>query len=520
MSASAPLALRRLTGADAATIVDVWRARVAATPTAPFLRFAEQTWTYAEAWAAILAAARGLREAGCAPGKRVASYLGNRPETLWTWFGTLLAGGIYCPLNRAHKGELLAAMIARVAPDLIVVDPEVGAAIAALAPTIPQMPPFAGAVSDPIGLELARPALDDDALVIFTSGTTGGSKAARLSHRLFTHQAGRVVDAWQMTEADVFHGWLPHFHVAGTLHQTLATVIAGSRLALFERFSASGFLDEVRSVGATIVIGLPNVVNILWGTRPGPADANPIRLMISTTVNPDIQPGFEARFGLRLLEQYGMTEAELITLPSPDEDLPARSCGRVSDDWELVILGSDGAPAQPQTVGEICVRPRVRGVFMSGYHGDDTATVAACRDLWFHTGDFGKLDAQGYLYFADRERHVIRRRSENISSLELERLVERLPMIAEAAAVGVPSPLGEEDVKLIVTLAPGAQADPAAIRAACGEIMARFMVPRYVRIIDQFPRTDVGKIAKEKLRTLDGHEHDGEALPGETQKCA
>jgi crotonobetaine/carnitine-CoA ligase len=203
-----------------------------------------------------------------------------------------------------------------------------------------------------------------------------------------------------------------------------------------------------------------------------------------------------------MIEQYGMTEAELITNPHWQERYPTGSCGRPSPDWELIIADADDWPLASGHIGQILVRPRRPGILFSGYDGDEEATTAAFRNLWFHTGDFGRLDADGYLTFVDRGKHVIRRRSENISSIELERIVERFAPVYEAAAVGVPSPLGEEDVSLIVTLKAGASAGPADIHAYCVEAMAHFMVPRYIRIIDQFPRTEVGKIAKELLKDL------------------
>jgi carnitine-CoA ligase len=497
--------LLSLIGRGEASIIDVWLARVAQTPDSTFLKFSGRQWTYGEAWDEILRYSAGLTRLGLRPGERVASYLSNSAETLWAWFGTLAAGGIYCPLNRAHKGTILREMNDRSGASIFITE-------CSAATDMPAMPSSVRATVmvddalffnvDTAMFEPARPDPHDDALVIYTSGTTGSSKPVRLSHQLFAYQAGRVVESWGLTSEDVFHAWLPHFHIAGTLHQTMGTIVAGGTLALFSRFSASRFLDEAREVGATVVVGLPNVVNILWKSPPGPDDGNPIRLMLSVAVNADLHRGFEERFGLRMIEQYGMTEAELITNPHWQERYPTGSCGRPSPDWELIIADADDWPLASGHIGQILVRPRRPGILFSGYDGDEEATTAAFRNLWFHTGDFGRLDADGYLTFVDRGKHVIRRRSENISSIELERIVERFAPVYEAAAVGVPSPLGEEDVSLIVTLKAGASAGPADIHAYCVEAMAHFMVPRYIRIIDQFPRTEVGKIAKELLKDL------------------
>ena len=494
-----------LTGCGEASIIDVWLARAGYTPGHRFLTFAGRHWTYAEAWREILHYASILKGLGLERGERVASYLGNRPETLWTWFGTHAAGGIYCPLNRAHKGEILQGMADRSRAAIFISE-------SSAAGDLPAMPSSVRIVAmvddrhfqtaDRSSFVPARPGPYDDAVIMYTSGTTGGSKAARLCHQLFVHQAARAVEAWGLTADDVFHAWLPHFHIAGTLHQTMGTVVAGATLALFPRFSASRFLDEVREVGASVVVGLPNVVNILWKSPPGPQDQNPIRLMVSVAINADLHRGFEERFGLRMIEQYGMTEAELITNPHWQEPCAAGSCGRVSADWELIIADAEDRPLPPGHVGQMLVRPRRPGIIFSGYDGDGEATAIAFRNLWFHTGDLGRLDGDGYLSFVDRRSHVIRRRSENISSIELERIVERFAPVYESAAVGVPSPLGEEDVSLVVTLKEGAFATPAQIHAYCEGAMAQFMIPRFIRIADQFPRTETGKIAKDKLKGL------------------
>jgi len=500
-----------LVGHRDASIPDVWRKRVERSPQAIFLIFEGREWTYRDAWQEILRVAEGLRGLGVKPGHRVSSYLPNRPSTLWVWFGTLVAGGVYCPLNRSHVGEILQEMIENVAPDVLITDSD---GVAHLPEPINSLVnlddnPF-------LEIEPMDPNIEidpySDAVVMFTSGTTGGSKAARLPHQLYCHQAGRVAEAWEMTQDDVYHAWLPHFHVAGTLHQTMAMLLVGGSVALFERFSASRFMQEIRSVGATIVVGLPNVVNILWNRTPSADDDTPLRLMVSTAINADLHADFEDRFSLRLIEQYGMTEAELITIPSVHDRPPAGSCGPVGPDWEVVIGDHSDRPLKVGEVGEILVRPKRPGILLTAYDKAPAATAEALRNCWFHTNDFGRLDEAGNLYYVDRQKHVIRRRSENISSIELERIVERHPEIHEAAAIGVPSPLGEEDVKLVVTLIKPGSLTEDAIHTYCSKKMAKFMVPRFVQIISEFPRNHVGKIAKEELKKQGKDLWDAEAI--------
>lgn len=509
MTSSPAASLYELVGAEEASIQQVWLARLARTPTAPFLNYAGRTWTYAEAWAEILRTAARLRGAGLSPGGRVAGYLSNTPHSIWAWFGALAAGAVFCPLNRAHKGVLLAQMLKASGANILITEE---GADASFDPSLKVLI----VERDFHDIQLAEATAHHvspyaDAVIMYTSGSTGGSKAVRLSHQLYCHQAARVAEAWAMNASDVYHAWLPHYHVAGTLHQTMATIIAGGQLALFERYSASAFMDQVREVGATIVVGLPNVVNIMWASAPSHHDRSSLRLMISTAINPAIHRPFETRFGLRLIEQYGMTEAELITLPRIDEQTPAHSCGKPGEDWDLIIADSEDRALPPGVMGEILVRPLRAGILSGGYDGDSGATERAWRNLWFHTGDFGRLDESGFLYFMGRGAHVIRRRSENISALELERILETHPDVMEAAALGVPSPLGEEDVKVVVRLRPGSALRPSELHAFCKATMARFMTPRFIEIVEEFPRTQVGKIAKTELCAMGGDVWDSEA---------
>jgi len=507
-----------LTGRPFSTIPEVWEARVRATPDAIFLIYQGMKWSYREASESISLISSGLTRRGLVQsGDRVASFLGNSPETLWTWLGALNAGTRYCPLNRAHRGPILREMISRTRARVLVTDRSGWDELSEQAIT----PPMTVLLITGTELELIATGTEavsesvppreknpfSEALVIYTSGSTGRSKAVRLAHVALTHGAGRVVEAWKMSAADVFHAWLPHFHIAGLLHQTMATIVAGGSIALFATFSASRFWQQIRDTQATIVIGLPNVVNIVMNAPPHPAgDRSSLRLWLTTTINPAIQSVFEKRFGVKLLDQYGMTEAELLTLPTLTEVVPAGSCGRPGPDWEIGVVGPDDRAVPAGAVGEIVARPKIPGILMLGYDADDAATVDSLRNAWFHCGDSGYLDSQGFLYFSERRKHVIRRRGENISSTELERIISTHPEIEACAAVGVPSPLGEDDVKLIVQLRAGSGLTTQQLYTFCQRNMAAFMLPQYIEVLTELPRTPVGKTDKDVLRRLSGKE--------------
>lgn len=492
-----------LVPAERATVPALLAARVERTPEAPFLRWEGKSWSYREAWkeARRFAAWVEGQRVGSAP-PRVASFLPNRPEALWAWFGALAAGAPYVPLNRAHRGEILADMVRRSQAQVLVTDAE----------GLADLPDLAGSPVETVladwelvrALEPAEPAASrpgDLAELMYTSGTTGRSKAVELGHNQLCRGAGWVAWLLELADDDVFHAWLPLFHVAGQVDTVLPTVIGGGTVALYPTFSRSRFWDQVSESGSTLVIGFPNLYQLLYALPAREDDAsNSLRAGITATMPAQFVADFEARFGVQLRNVYGMTEAEPMILPEPGARTPPGSCGRPNPDLEVAVLDAGGYPAAAGEIGEIVSRPRLPGVLTSGYEGEPEATAEAMRDGWFHSGDLGRVDGDGFFYFVDRIRHSIRRRGENISSWELETVVAGHPAVAEVCAIGVPSPLGEEDVKVVVVPVAAKTVDPAELRSWCQERMAAFMVPRYIEVVAALPRAETGKVMKEELR--------------------
>ena len=336
---------------------------------------------------------------------------------------------------------------------------------------------------------------------MYTSGTTGSSKAVELSHNQLCRGAGWIAWSFEIVADDVFHAWLPLFHIAGQVDAVLPSVVGGGAIALHSGFSRSRFWDQVAETGSTLVVGFPNLYRLLHSLPRRDDDAaNTLRAGMSATMPPDFVAEFEARFDLKVREVYGMTEAEPMVLPWPGEATPPGSCGRPNPDFEVGLRGQDGRPSCPGEIGEIVCRSRVPGLLTGRYEGD----AAASSGDWFRSGDLGRCDEDGFFYFFDRIRHSIRRRGESVSSGELEAVVSDHPAVAEVCAIGVPSPLGEEDVKLAVVPADGERLDPAELHAWCQGRMAAFMVPRYVEVVAALPRAETGKVMKEELRGV-GH---------------
>jgi carnitine-CoA ligase len=512
--------IEELVGTDSTTVAQLLHARASSSPDRPFLRWEQRTWTYAEAWEEILRFSGWALDAtprgDGAP--RIASFLPNGPEAVWTWLGALVSGHVYVPLNRVHRGELLQAMLDRSRADVLVTDREGlqyfahpnghrGRTVLVVDRDWAAVDASAPACGPP-----QRP--DDLAELMYTSGTTGRSKAVRLSHNQLCRGAGWLAWSLDMTPDDVIHAWLPLFHIAGQLDTVLALTVAGGRVALYPTFSRSRFWDQVDESRATIFIGFSNVLEILWKMPASSRDAEcTLRAGIMGGIPSEIHRDFERRFGVRLHDAYGMTEAEPLVLPHPGRRYPVGAIGHANPDLELTILGDDDVPCPPGEIGEIAARPRIADVITAGYEGDEDATADAFRNGWFHTGDLGRMDPDGVVSFVDRKKHAIRRRGENISSWELENLISKHPAVGEVCAIAVPSPLGEDDIKVVIAAREGTALDPAELHAWCQDRMARFMIPRYIEIRPALPRGPTGKVAKHELASTGVHVWDADGEP-------
>jgi crotonobetaine/carnitine-CoA ligase len=272
-------------------------------------------------------------------------------------------------------------------------------------------------------------------------------------------------------------------------------------MVLSPRFSVGSFWDEVRRHGVTTFVAVGGICHMLYSMPEREDDAeNTIRAVYAVPAPAEIYDAFEERFGCKLVEAYGATETNLVVYTDLDES-PKGSCGRLNSEYfELRIADAHDDEVPTGTPGEILVRSRKPYLMMSGYHGLPEKTVEANRNLWFHTGDQAYRDEDGHVYFIDRVKDAIRRRGENISSFEVERLVTGHPAVSETAAIGVPSPLGEEDVKVVVVLKPEASLGHEELLRYCAEHMPYFMVPRYIEFADALPRTPTEKVKKYELR--------------------
>ncbi|WP_433507986.1 AMP-binding protein [Pseudonocardia halophobica] len=440
------------------------------------------------------------------PGDHVALMMRASPAALAVWFGLARAGLVEVPLTTATRGHLLEHLLAHSRARTVVCDAEFLPLVREAAPANVRVvvhgpgdaPTLADVEREPAGF----PAVDPDAttVVLYTSGTTGPPKGVRLSHRSNLWLARRTVELMGYTAADRLYSVFPLFHSNARFCSVLPALLTGAGLVMDRRFSASGFWDTCRAHGVTAFNFQGAMLTLLHNRPPRPDDAdNPVRVGFGAPCPPEVTEAFERRFDVALTEIYGSTEASLV-VEGPPGERRSGSPGRAAAGYEVRIVDGRGHEVPRGEAGEIVCRPKVPGILFSGYHDMPDETVAAWRDLWFHTGDRGRMDADGYLYFLDRLSDSIRRRGENVSSWEIERVLATHPAVDAVAAYGVPSPLSEEDVMVAVVLVPGAELDGPGVVAHCTGRLTEFAVPRYVRFLDALPVTPSQRTEKYKLR--------------------
>jgi crotonobetaine/carnitine-CoA ligase len=469
--------------------------------------------TRAELDAASGRIASGLRRIGVSRGQRVGIVLPNGPDFINTYFGLGKLGAAAVTINPAYRGYMLEYVLADTACTHIVVAADVLPAVKAASAHLDPPPrlvvvdsdgqPSADAIrfediQDPEPLPCdAKVTFTDVNCVIYTSGTTGPSKGVPITNAHAVAKAIEVIRVCDITAEDTIYSPLPLFHSMALLRGVLAALVAGGKCVLREKFSVSQYWDEVRETGATVGHCVFTIPQLLKKAPPTDRDRDhPLRSLYNARWDPE----FEERFGVRCIEGYGLTEAGVSMYMRADDPPHPGSCGRASEDWEVQLVDDDDRPVRQGQVGEIVMRPRHPWLVTPGYLNKPEATAATFRNLWFHTGDLAVVDEDGYYYFKDRKKDSLRRRGENVSSWELEQVLREHPAVEEAAAVPYPSPVGEDDIRIFVTLLPDEPATAADLVAHCARRLPDFMVPRYFEICDTLPRTPTGRIQKYELR--------------------
>lgn len=480
-----------------------------------FIRTHEASYSYAHVCDSAARIASGLRSLRLRSGAPVANMLDTNTDHIFTWFGCAWAGKVEVPINTEFGGAFLEHVLNESQAAALVIDAKYVSRLASL--NLPHLEHVVVAGRDAAGpTKFTDHRLDDwysadpaprehvterDGLyVLYTSGTTGPSKGVLHCNRSALWTARVWNDRFELTSEDVGYSFFPLFHTTARNGLIADALIAGAEVAVRERFSLSEFWQDVDAFGATYIAYMGAVVQMLWN-RPASSDDGDHSLRVGggAAAPPAIVADFEDRFGMTLLEVYGMTEIGPASVHRLSDRVRG-TMGKPVDHLEVAIHDENDNPRPPETAGEIVVRPREPWSIMQGYWNNPEATVAAWRNLWFHTGDLGKMTADGNLVYLDRLKDSLRRRGENISSFEVERAINTHPSVTEVAVYAVPSELTEDDVMAAVVLLEGCELDPAEFFGFCEENLPRFAVPTYVRVVEKLPTTPTERVEKFRLR--------------------
>lgn len=489
----------------------------------PFLQYEEgRAVTYGEANGFANRVANGLIRLGVNKGDKVAIFMPNSLEAVYVWFGISKAGAVDVPINLANKGYFLSHQLNDSDSKVLIIDrrfidrlkfiekelPKLEKVVIwNRAPVEEEMPELGFDVLDYETLcsgPSEEPRVDvmsfEPQTLIYTSGTTGPAKGVLQSHAMIYLSACEYIEAIRAGENDVFFTYLPIFHANARILCLYPTLLFGTKAVIYERLSASRFWDQIRKAGATVFNSLGAVANFLYNQPVKENDGdNPVRVCAAFPMPAAIYEDFEKRFRLKVVEGYGLTEVAIITY-NPYDSPKIGSCGKETKSFEVAIVDENDWPVPPGTEGEIVARGRVPWATALGYYKMPEKTLELVRNHFYHTGDGGYLDEDGYMYFVDRMKDYIRRRGENISSFEIERVVNAHPKVVESAAVSIKSELSEDEVKVVVVLAEGENLAPEELLSFCEERMPYFAVPRYVEFSETLPKTPNEKIQKNRLR--------------------
>ena len=451
-----------------------------------------------------------LASIGVGAGHRVAAKVEKSVEAIALYLATLRAGAVYLPLNTAYTAAEAEYFIRDAQPTLIVCDPREASdlrAIAAMAggrvETLDQNGhgSFVDAASAfPTHFDTVRRDKDDLAAILYTSGTTGRSKGAMLTHGNLVSNAMTLVQEWHYSRDDVLIHALPIFHIHGLFVACNVTFAARARLIFMQKFDAERILDAMAR--ATVLMGVPTFyVRLLQSTNLNEQSTAKMRLFVagSAPLLAETHRDWKARTGHEILERYGMTETGMIASNPYDGPRIAGSVGRALPAVQVRVADPDsGARLLTGEVGMIEVKgPNV----FSGYWNMPEKTASEFRpDGYFITGDLGKLDSQGYLHIVGRGKDLIITGGFNVYPKEIETEIDAIPGVSESAVIGVPHADFGEGVTAAVVRAPGSAVDEHAILDALSGRLAKFKQPKHVIFVDTLPRNTMGKVQKNLLR--------------------
>lgn len=508
------------------TLNGVIEQTVRAFPDKPAVLFGDEGVTYRELDERSNAYGNALLKLGIAKGDCVSVLMENCLEMAYAWLGLGKIAALEVGVNTAYRGEYLRHPLASTRSSVVIADAVLAPRVLELVSELPDLrhlvvrgeldprlvPEHASRVvitdlrdflkADSGPVQIAEsPSHADPCAVQFTGGTTGRSKGAVMSHNMQVTVAQGFVDAAKMTADDVVYSPLPMFHFAIKTATLLSSFLVGGTAVIDTRFSVSRTWDQVRRYSATGVNILGSMMLMLWNLPRDPRDkALPVRFVIGVPIPKHLHHKMEERYGCRFVSVYGMSETGSQTLSGIDRPGIPGASGKPVAHYQVKLFDRDEREVPVGQIGEIVCRPLQPHVMFQGYFADPEATAAAQKNLWMHTGDLGRFDEDGNLYFVDRLKDSIRRRGENISSVEVELTVLKHPAVVEVVAHAVPSEFTEDEVKICVILDRDKKVTVEELMDYCVKNLPFFAVPRYIEFFDDLPRTPVGRPQKNLLR--------------------
>jgi crotonobetaine/carnitine-CoA ligase len=482
--------------------------------------FGDATFSYGDVDRVSNRIANLLRDLGVRPNDRVALLLPNSEHFVHCWIAAIKPNATMVPLNVHAMGDTLRYLLGDSGARVLITTQALLRNVLAVRESLPagcqlividrvagprdsqtDTLDFQALVDDSSEADPPDvPSQDEDiAMIIYTSGTTGRPKGVMLNRRVQTNHLLRYRQELLMTAPhETAYTYLPLFHVT-SLGVTMGNFSGGARVALDTNFDVFSFLSRIRRFNAIVFPYLGAVISMLHA-RPAKADDadNPARRALGAAAPAAIWRSFGDRFGLELLETYGQTEWGALWVMHPRGRSRVGTAGTAPKEAERRVMNEQGALVPPGTTGELEMKPAHAGLMMSGYVNIPEPGQAVFRDGWYRTGDLGAIDTDGYLRFKGRLKDYIRRRGENIAAIQIESVANQHSAILESAAVGVPSELGEEEVKLCVVLRSklGDALAPEMIWRYCRERLPRFMVPRFIEVMSALSKTETQRVRK------------------------
>ncbi|WP_326542640.1 AMP-binding protein [Pseudorhodoferax sp.] len=480
-------------------------------PHDPFLLYEDSTTDFATTCALAGRGAAWLASLGVAPGQHVLVAVSNRPLFLFYWLSIAWRGAVAVPIAHDAFGDPLRYTARQSDAVLVLTEESEGARLAAALSDM-ALPvhalageaAFAQAVRPFDPLAPVAPSGSRPVAILYTSGTTGLPKGAVIPEASYRAIGRKIVEAIGITREDRILTFLPLHHANPQMYSVMSALTVGCAVAIVPRFSASRFLAQVRHHRATGFTYVGTVLSIL-AKEIGDRSPTSLRFCVGGGAPKAVWQELAPRLEVTIHELYGMTETGGMVTVNTREHQRFGSVGRVRDDFEVVILDDQDQELR-EGVGEIAVRPRVAHAMTSGYYKKPEETVAASGNWWFHTGDLGRFDADGFLFFEGRKKELIRRGGEMISPVAIELSALKHAGVADCAAVGVPDAIVDEEIKLCVVAR--AELAPGEICGFLAERLPRHMVPRYIQFVPEIPKTPTQKVQRFKLGGLPEPVHD------------